>query len=72
LIGLISLKDIFEEILESKMNDDDVHGAVTMISGSGPDKIRKRRIKGGRENEESIEMMEKPEKGLKEPLLTKK
>jgi len=25
IIGLISLKDIFEEILESKLYDDDVH-----------------------------------------------
>ena len=34
LVGLICLKDLFEEILESKMVDDDVHGPVTLHSGA--------------------------------------
>jgi len=63
LIGVISLKDIFEEILESKMVDDDVHGAVTLHSGGM--QMKKRFNRGG----DYSEAMERPEKGLKKPLL---
>jgi len=65
LIGVISLKDIFEEILESKMVDDDVHGAVTLHSGGMQMKKRFNRPQTGDINE----AMERPEKGLKKPLL---
>jgi len=64
LIGVVSLKDIFEEILESKMVDDDVHGAVTLHSGGIQMKKRFNRQFG-----EISEAMERPEKGLKKPLL---
>jgi len=64
LIGVINLKDIFEEILESKMVDDDEHGAVTLHSGGL--QMKKRFNRGG---DDYSEAMERPEKGLKKPLL---
>jgi metal transporter CNNM len=64
LVGIISLKDIFEEILESKMVDDDVHGAVTLQSGG----LKKKKANRAQLDEVS-EAMERPEKGLKKPLL---
>ena len=66
IIGLISLKDIFEEILESKMNDDDVHGVVTLHSGQN-DRLKKRFNKAPLG--EIQEASERPEKGLTKPLL---
>jgi len=66
LVGIISLKDIFEEILESKMVDDDVHGAVTLQSG-GLDRRKKKPNRA--QLDEVSEAMERPEKGLKKPLL---
>jgi metal transporter CNNM len=63
LIGLISLKDIFEEILEAKMDDDDLHNPVTLMSGAG------NRMKKGNKPMDYSEAYERPEKGLKKPLL---
>jgi len=66
LVGIVSLKDLFEEILESKMVDDDVHGAVTLQSGG----LDRRKKKPNRSQlDEVSEAMERPEKGLKKPLL---
>jgi len=66
LVGIVSLKDLFEEILESKMVDDDVHGAVTLQSG-GLDRRKKKPNRA--QLDEVSEAMERPEKGLKKPLL---
>ena len=32
IIGLISLKDIFEKICDEEMQDDDIHNPITLMS----------------------------------------
>jgi len=74
LVGLISLKDIFEEILESKLVDDDMHAPVTLpyLSGSAQPRAGGSSAMPKRGNSKLnfiSEAEESTERNLKKPLL---
>jgi len=72
LIGLISLKDIFEEMLESELKDDDIHNPVSLYSVDPASKKKNRGYTQHEVVEEVEEALEGKEKGLKKPLLDSK
>lgn len=69
LIGLISLKDIFEEMLESELKDDDIHNPVSLYSVDPALKKKNKGYPRGDVVEEVEEALEGKERTLKKPLL---